>query len=137
MSFLIIMFGSPVVDISLPYGLHPYHIQDHPSYNFLNLHSTKQIVSISHNIQYIYIHGNNSKRNHKLILELFTTTIQSLPLIQLSIGMNSSLHTHVLSSHIFFLLFRDIHINMSPPTDLFFNLWLCSYFNLQLSCHNI
>ena len=67
----------------------------------------------------IYIHGNVSKQNNKVISELFTTTIQSLLLIQLSIGMNSSLHTHVLSTNIFFILSRNIFITLSPQQSFF------------------
>jgi hypothetical protein len=51
---------------------------------------------------------------HNVILELFTTTIQSLPLIQLLIGMNPSFFTHVLSANIFFLLSANISITMFP-----------------------
>jgi hypothetical protein len=93
-------------------GLQHFHIQV-PFFLQFQHSSAKQIVSISCT-RYIYFHGNDSKQNHKVISELFTTTIQSLLLIQLSIGMNSSLHTHVLSANIFFLLSRNIFITLSP-----------------------
>ena len=83
------------IGIGLIYGLTklPYPIPL-SSYNF-NIPQPKKLL-ISH-VQDIYFHGNDSKQNHKVLSELFTTIIQLLLLIQLSIWMNSSLHTHVLS----------------------------------------
>ena len=73
-------------------------------------------LSISH-VQDIYFHGNDSKQNHKVLSELFTTIIQLLLLIQLSIGMNSSLHTHVLSVTWNFhnAIVNEITINVPIP----------------------
>jgi hypothetical protein len=84
------------IDIILLYGLTklPYP-SPLSSYNFNIPQPNKLSIS---RVQDIYSHGNDSKQNHKVLSELFTTIIELLLLIQLSIGMNSSLHTHVLSN---------------------------------------
>jgi hypothetical protein len=69
------------IGIGILYGLTtlPYP-RPLSSYNF-NIPQPNKL-SISH-VQDIYSHGNDSKQNHKVLSELFTTTIQLLLLIQL------------------------------------------------------
>jgi hypothetical protein len=109
MSFRPIIFGSAAIYISIPYGITLF-----PYLRPLPLQFSQSTLNQT-NCQYlmykIYIFSwEQFKKNHRVISKLFTTIIQSIPLIKLLIGMNPSFSTHVLSSNLFFLLSKNTFI---------------------------
>jgi hypothetical protein len=86
---------------------------------------------------YIFFHGNKWSQNCLQLQLNYFHQFLTLNGIWILNGMNPSLFPHVLSPNILFLLSRNIFIILSPLIELFCNLSLCSYFNLQLSCCTI